>query len=155
MSSLGHRFARDRRAVGGFLEVGLAMMVITIGVTLLLMATVLLQGTKADDQKQVLQDFARDLTERILADPEVLQQEGVLRYSSLYLLGEKPLPNVEAVTGYQVRLLIMDQSEGNEIVLAHGLVPEKVALLVCKQTPIGLALSLNEVHPAILEVLVW
>jgi hypothetical protein len=131
------------------------MMVITVGVTLLLMATVLFQGTKADDQKQVLQDFARDLTERILADPEVLQQEGVLRYSSLYLLGENPLPNVEAVTGYQVRLLIMDQSEGNEIVLAHGLVPEKVALLVCKQTPIGLALSLNEVHPAILEVLVW
>gem|GEM_PF-5019334 len=131
------------------------MMVITVGVTMLLMATVLLQGTKVVDQKEVLQDFAQDLTERILADPEVLQQEGVLRYSSLYLLGEKPLPNIGEVTGYQVRLVVMDRSEGNQIVLVRGLVPEKVMLLVSKQTPVGLALSLNEVHPAILEVLVW
>jgi hypothetical protein len=155
MRSWGNRISQDRKAVGGFLEVGLAMMVITCGITLLLMATVLMQGTNITDQREVLERFAQDLTECILADQEIFQEEGVLRYSSLDLLEQMPLPRSEGVTGYQVRLVLMDQPGGGQVLLAQGLVPEKVLDLMSKKTPICLALSLNEIHPAVLEVLVW
>jgi len=142
--------------MGGFLEVGLAMMVITAGVMVLLLGIILVQENQGNQpDEEALQDFAQDLTACILADKDLMQQDGVLRSSSLYLLDEMTVPEASVVTGFQVRLGMMDRAEEAQIVLVHGLVPDEVALLVSLRTPIGLALSLNEVHPAFLEVLVW
>lgn len=132
------------------------MMVITVGVSVLLLGTVLLQETRGRDQREeALQDFAQDLSARILAEREMLQEEGVLRSSCLYLLAEMSVPIPGEVTGYQVRLAMVDRPEEVRTILVHGLVPEEVSLLVSVRTPIGLSLSLNEVRPAMLEVLVW
>ena len=156
MRTARFNLARDRRAVGGFLEASLAMMVITAGVALMMLgSTVLLESGSSNKDESALVEFAEAITKKILTCENITLREEVLLSSSLYLLHDMALPSSDAVQGFRITLRIIDRTGAPQVLLGHGSVPNRVEHCVSLETPVDIAISLSEVRAAILVVLVW
>lgn len=114
LSKLRH----DPSAIGGFLESGIAMMVVTVAVlTFTLAVGAVIVDHPGSGGSSSLQDSREDLMFKVLNDKACYVEEGMLSWHGLGERSKHPFPCGEEIAGYAVEVRSL---EGDLVIELHA-----------------------------------
>jgi hypothetical protein len=144
---------RDDRAVGGFVESLLAIMVVTVAVVLFTVTMSLNLASISDvDNEDIAADACQGLVERLLDDYSCANGEG-LSNTSLGHLMARPYPLPDGAIGYVI--MVQDLADCTSYEIREGVGPKLGGAIATMKVPISLVLLDGSSHAGVLEVSTW
>jgi hypothetical protein len=140
----------DRKALGGFFEAILAVMIVTSGFTILLVSVNLVQ-VEGQEGKEDVQGEIRTICQRLLDDERIFQPPYVLLLSNSFLWGEIFEDAMSTFSSYSVTL-IFDLATPRSILLAQARFDDSSGEIISFRIPVDVQITSSTVHVGILEV---
>jgi len=154
MSKLGSQNA-DQKAVGGFLEAMLAIMVVTCGVFLLSSSVLLFgSGFQNNAHDQMMEDICEDLMTSILEDEAIMIGDSLIDFQQIQSLPEECINRTEDLQGALVLLLDLNGGMTYHLLESGEEWKERQPRYLHTQ-PVNIQFSSLDIHPALLTVVVW
>jgi hypothetical protein len=141
----------DRKALGGFFEAILAVMIVTSGFTILLVSVNLVQGDEGQEAKGDIQEQVRTICLRLLGDERIFRPPYILLLGNSFLWGDIVKDAMSAFTNYSVTLII-DLERPRSILLAQGGFDKSPGEIINIRIPVDVQMTPSKVHVGILEV---
>jgi hypothetical protein len=141
----------DRKALGGFFEAILAVMIVTSGFTILLVSVNLVQGDEGQEAKGDIQEQVRTICLRLLGDERIFRPPYILLLGNSFLWGEIVKDAMSAFPDYSVTLVI-DLERPRSILLAQRGFDESPGEIINIRIPVDVQMTPSTVHVGILEV---
>jgi hypothetical protein len=141
----------DRKALGGFFESILAVMIVTSGFTLLLVSVNLVQGDEGRVVSDDVQEQVRSICLRLLGDERIFLPPYILLLSNSFLWDGIVQDAMSAFTNYSVTLFV-DLEHPRSILLARGGLDANSGEIINVRIPVDVQMTPSTVHVGILEV---
>ena len=147
------KLRHDPSAIGGFLESGIAMMVVTVAVlTFTLAVGAVIVDRPGSGVTSSLQDSREDLMFQVLHDKACYVNEGMLSWHGLEERSKHPFPCGEEVAGYAVEVRSLEGDLAIELHAGSELRDEES---ISGQCCINIMGESGNVSMGIVQVTVW
>jgi hypothetical protein len=144
----------DRKALGGFFEAILAVMIVTSGFTILLVSVNLVQSDGGKVSPGNAQEEVRTICLRLLGDERIFRLPYILLLVNSFLWSEIIQDALAAFPKYSVTLNI-DLERPRSILLAQGCFDDNPGEIINVRMPVNVQMTPSTIHVGILEVKVW
>ena len=143
----------DSRAIGGFFEAILAVMIVTSGLAILLVSVNFAQRDDGAREDLDAQKQVKEVCRQLLADQRIVRPPYVVLLSNDYLWREIIQDALSAFPSYLVTLII-DPESPRSILLAQKGSPDVIGEVVRVRLPVDVEIAPSRIHVGILEVMV-
>jgi hypothetical protein len=144
----------DRKALGGFFEAILAVMIVTSGFTILLVTINLVQGDGEQVSRDDAQEEIRTICLKLLGDERIFRPPYILLLGNSFLWSEIIQDAMSAFSNYSV-ILNVDLERPRTILLAQGGSDKNPGGIINVRMPVDVQMTPSTVHVGILEVKIW
>ena len=144
----------DRKALGGFFEAILAIMIVTSGFTILLVSVNLVQNDGGKAAGGEAQEEVRTICLGLLTDERIFRPPYILMLGNSFLWSEIIQDAMSAFPDYSVTLIV-DLERPRSILLAQGGSDTNPGEIINVRLPVDVQMTPSTVHVGILEVKVW
>jgi hypothetical protein len=145
----------DRKAIGGFIEAMLAVMVVTCGVFLLSTSIVILSdGWRNDTNDQVMKEFCNEIMSDLIEDNEIMIEDSLIDLKMAETFSERYFDQIEGQQGALVFLEDLNEGKIHRI-LESGKEWNENQTRYSRSEPVNIRISSLDVRPGLLVVMVW
>jgi hypothetical protein len=144
----------DRKALGGFFEAILAVMIVTSGFTILLVSVNLVQGDDGQEAISETQGKLQTICQKLFGDERIFRPPYVLLLGNTFLWGEIVKDAMSSFSEYSVKLIV-DLENPRSILLAQGGSDKSHGEIFNLRVPVDVQITPYTIHIGILEMKVW
>lgn len=146
----------DEKAVGGFIESILAVMIVICGIMLLTTSMAFVSMQMADDEgPERLEDASDGILQRFLAEDQLLLSKTVIDFTELDSYHNHTLDSGLQVAGYRIEIVEITPEITPIFEEKNGSSPPQASDMVSLTIPISVHHSDLDVRASLLTVWVW